>query len=511
MKELGKNKQLAINMIAALLGFAINAAISFFVAPFVRSNVGEGAYGFISMANNFVQYAHILTIALNSMASRFITVKIYEKDEVGARRYFSSVLIADGVMAVALAIIGSIVVLNIEHIVNVPENLVTDVKLLFAFIFGNFILTIISSIFGSATYIRNKLYLTSIVTIITNILRGALVFLLFSILPAHVFYMGITAMTATVVTLITNIQFTKKLVPELKLSRKYFDFKAIKELLASGLWNSVLKLGQTLLDALDILIANLLINAGAMDVLSLAKTVPVMVSNVMSTVSGVFAPNFNITYAKKQYDVLLADIRQSIKIMGVLMNVPIAALTIFGPAFFKLWIPDENVTVLQILSLLTIAKLLVSGSIDCLSNIFTITNKLKANSIAVLVSGIVSFAGTFLLVKYTDLGVYAVAGVSSVCSILRNLCFTIPYSAKCLNLKWYTFYKDVGKSVLSYLAMISVGIVTLQFIKVENWFMLVICAGVFCILCLALAYFIVLNRKERTMIKSKLLGKFLKK
>ena len=504
MKELGKNKQLAINMIAALLGFAINAAISFFVAPFVRSNVGEGAYGFISMANNFVQYAHILTIALNSMASRFITVKIYEKDEVGARRYFSSVLIADGVMAVALAIIGSIVVLNIEHIVNVPENLVTDVKLLFAFIFGNFILTIISSIFGSATYIRNKLYLTSIVTIITNILRGALVFLLFSILPAHVFYMGITAMTATVVTLITNIQFTKKLVPELKLSRKYFDFKAIKELLSSGLWNSVLKLGQTLLDGLDILIANLFINPFAMDVLSLAKTIPMMIINVMSAMTGVFAPNFNITYAKKQYDVLLADIRQSIKIMGVLMNVPIAALTIFGPAFFKLWIPDADVTVLQILSLLTIAKLLVSGSIDCLSSILTITNKLRANSIAVLVSGIVSFCGTFILVKYANLGVYAVACMGSLCSILRNLCFMVPYSAKCLNLKWYTFYKDVGKSILSYFVMVLIGSVFIQFLRIETWLMLIFSIGIYCVICLIIAYLIILNKKERIMINAKI-------
>ncbi|MGN1467418.1 MAG: hypothetical protein ACI4W1_03830 [Ruminococcus sp.] len=511
MKQLGKNQQLALNMFASLVSFGVNGAISFFIIPFVKENVGDGAYGFISLANNFVQYAHIITIALNSMASRFITIKIYEHNYEDAKKYFNSVLFSNIALAVFFVIPSIFIITFLENLINIPAAIVGDVKLLFTFIFANFLLTIISTAFSSATYICNKLYLSSIVTIITNLVRGLFLILVYSFLPPYVFYMGLTAFIMTCITSLANVSFKRRLVPELKISKKYFDFSAIKELLMSGIWNTILKLGQTLLDSLDLLITNLFINALAMDILSIAKTVPVLVSNIMSSITGVFSPSFNITYAKKQYDVLLKDIKQAMKIMGVIVNIPIALLTVFGYDFFKLWVPYQDCQALQILSLLTISKLVVSGSIDCMSSIFTITNKLKANSLAVLVSGVVSVIGTFTLVYFTDLGIFAVAGVSSVCSLLRNLCFTVPYSAHCLNLKWYTFYKDVGKSVLSYIFMIALGFVGTYFIEITNWYQLFMWGVLFGIVFLFVAYFIILNKEERNIVKEKITGKFARK
>lgn len=511
MKRLGKNQQLALNMFASLVSFGVNGAISFFIITFVKENVGDGAYGFISLANNFVQYAQIITIALNSMASRFITLKIYENNYEDAKKYFNSVLFSNIALAAFFAIPSIFIVTFLENLINIPANIVVDVKLLFTFIFANFLLTIISTVFSCATYICNKLYLSSLVTIITNLIRGTLLILVYSFLPPYVFYMGLTAFLMTGITCMANISFKRRLVPELKISRQYFDFKAIKELLMSGIWNTVLKLGQTLLDSLDLLITNLFISAVAMDVLSIAKTVPVLISNIMSSITGVFAPNFNITYAKKQYDVLLKDIKQAMKIMGIIINIPIALLTVFGYSFFKLWVPYQDCMALQILSLLTISKLIVSGSIDCMSSIFTITNKLKANSLAVLLSGVVSAIGTFLLVYFTDLGVFAVAGVSSVCSLLRNLCFTVPYSAHCLNLKWYTFYIDVGKSVLSYLVMIVIGFAGTYFLEISNWYQLIFWGVLFGVVFLSVAYFVIMNKEERNLVKQKITGKFSRK
>lgn len=511
MKQLGKNQQLALNMFAAIASFGVNGAISFFIIPFVKENVGDGAYGFISLANNFVQYAQIITIALNSMASRFITMKIYENNYEDAKKYFNSVLFSNIALAVFFAVPSVFIVAFLEKLINIPPDIAGDVKLLFTFIFANFLVTIVSTVFGSATYICNKLYLSSIVTIVTNLIRGILLLLVYSFLPPYVFYMGLIAFLMTCITSIANVSLKRRLVPELRISKKYFDFKAIKELVMSGIWNTVLKLGQTLLDSLDLLITNLFISATAMDTLSIAKTVPVLISNIMSSITSVFAPNFNITYAKKQYDVLLKDIKQAIKIIGIIINIPIALLTVFGYPFFSLWVPYQDCKALQILSLLTISRLIISGSIDCMSSIFTITNKLKANALAVLVSGVVSIICTFALVYYTDLGIFAVAGVSSVCSLLRNLCFTIPYSAYCLNLKWCTFYKDVGKSVLSYLLMIVIGFAGTYFIEISNWVQLILWGALYGVVFLCIAYFIIMNKEERNLVKQKITDKIERK
>ena len=72
-------KQFSMNFIAQFIAFFVNVGVSFFLTPFIVQNIGVDANGFVTLANNFVDYAQLFTVALNSMAGRFITIKIHQK------------------------------------------------------------------------------------------------------------------------------------------------------------------------------------------------------------------------------------------------------------------------------------------------------------------------------------------------------------------------------------------------------------------------------------------------
>ena len=57
-----------------------------------------------------------------------------------------------------------------------------------------------------------------------------------------------------------NFYYTKRYLPELKIKKQYFSFNAIKELVAAGIWNSITKLSQILLDGLDLLLSNIFVS-----------------------------------------------------------------------------------------------------------------------------------------------------------------------------------------------------------------------------------------------------------
>lgn len=61
-----------------------------------------------------------------------------------------------------------------------------------------------------------------------------------------------------------------------------------------------------------------------------------------------------------------------------------------------------------------------------LYNVFSTVNRVKTNSIVVVVSGIFSILLTITLIKYTNIGIYAVAGISTIVTLLRNMLFTLP-------------------------------------------------------------------------------------
>ena len=491
-------------MLSSVIAYAVSLGISFLLSPYIVKNIGIDAYGFIGLANNFVSYAMIITIALNSLAGRFVTIKIYEKDIDGANKYFSSVFYADGFIAILLGIISVLFIVFIERIIEIPIDILTDVKLLFVILFANCIIGIIGTVFNIATFATNKLYLNSLRNIESNVIRAVLTVLLFVFLKPRLSYISIAVFVAGVYVLLMNIYYTNKLTPYLRISRKSFDIKAVKELIFSGLWNTVSRLGQLLQEGLDLLITNIFINPVAMGVLSLAKTIPTAITGLVGTLVGVFSPNFTILYAEGKREELIKTVKQSIKIMSVICNLPIIILIVCGPLFFSLWQPTQNAEQLHILSILTCFGLVFNGGINCFYNIFTIVNKIKYNSIAICITGILNVFVVYLLLKLTNLGIYAVAGVSTAIATLRNLLFTVPYGARCLEQKWYIFYLDVIKPLVFVSVCSVVGIFIGNLIGFFTWIGLVVYASITLLISIFLGLFVLLNKDDRSLIYSKI-------
>ena len=135
---MNKNKQLIINLITTIFVLLINTLINFGLSSYIVEKIGEEAYGFISLATNFVSFATIFTTALNSMCSRFITIDIHKKNMKSANEYFTSVLFANALIILFLIVPSLIMILYLEKFIKISPNLIVDVKLLFTFIFLNF-------------------------------------------------------------------------------------------------------------------------------------------------------------------------------------------------------------------------------------------------------------------------------------------------------------------------------------------------------------------------------------
>lgn len=89
-----KNKRATlINIFAALITLGVQMFISFWLSPFVVGKLGEEAYGFINLANNFVSYASLVSVAINSMACRYISVEYNSGNKEKAKSYFAPSLL----------------------------------------------------------------------------------------------------------------------------------------------------------------------------------------------------------------------------------------------------------------------------------------------------------------------------------------------------------------------------------------------------------------------------------
>lgn len=476
---MGKNKALIINLLATILSFTVNLGINLLLTPYLTKTLGVEAYGFISLGTNLINYISLITIALNSMASRFITIEIHKENWILANQYFNSVLIGNVVAAIGLSLPVTLIIINIEKVINIPLHLIGDVKLLFMFLFINYLISIIFSTFGVATFATNKLYLKSLREIEGLILKSLILLLLIILVKPSVSIIGISGLAMISYTSLFNFYYTKKLLPAIQIKKLYFKIKLVIELFLSGIWNTVVQIGQIFLQGMDLIIANLFLNATSMGIIAISKTVPMAIISLVGVISNVFLPSLTEFYAKEDQENLLKTISRSMNLLGLVTNISVAALVIFGKDFFALWVPTEDPLTLQMLSIITIIYIVIGGPVNIVYGIFTVTNKLKVNALVVLVTGFFNVGIVFLLLKMTNGGMYVIVGVSTFIGMFRDLVFAIPYSAYCINIKKWFFYQKVLKSIVSFILTISVGSFLHRYLIINGWGSLFISAVIF--------------------------------
>lgn len=479
-----------------ILSFLIN----FILTPYITKTIGTEAFGFVSLANNFTSYAVIITIALNSYAARYITIEYHRDNKVCANQYYSSVFFADIFLASIIFIISSLFILNLEKVLNISIGLIISVKVLFFLIFVNFYLITVGNVFTTATYIKNRLDLTGIFKVISNIIEIFIFLILFSFGSPNICYIGIGILISSIVVVFTNYMLTRKLTPDLKLNVKNFSFTSVKILVFNGVWNSINSLGNTLNSGLDLIICNLMLSALSMGQLAIAKSISVIFTSLYQLISQPFQPLFLKSYADNKKGQLIKDLKFSMKLSGFFSNLAFAGFVGLGVAYYKLWIPNQNINLIYKLTVITILTSVLEGAVNPLYYIYTLTVKNKIPCIITIIGGLLNIGGMYLLIKYTNLGVYAIVWTTAVILTFINLVTNPLYMTYCLKVKWYTFYPSIFEHIFSCIVMSVVFKVISNLINPQTWIALIFTALLCCIVGAVIHIFIVLNSSEKKRI-----------
>ena len=281
-------KRLAINLITSLLSYGISIVVSFYLTPFLVNNIGKEVYGFYGLANNVVNYVNIISIALNSMAAKYITVELLQGNKIRANQYYTSIFVSNIALSVILAPVLLYIVVSIQCIFNISDIYLDDVRLLFALVFSTMIINLVSSIFGCATYTTNRIDLRAYTDLGRALLRVILYILVFTVFKPSIIYVGFVALILEVYNSIVQIFLKRRLEDNLQLKKKFFNLRLVIDTMKVGVWNSLNHLGDLLLSSSDLMVANIMIGESASGNISIIKTMPTLISGVITAINGVF-------------------------------------------------------------------------------------------------------------------------------------------------------------------------------------------------------------------------------
>jgi O-antigen/teichoic acid export membrane protein len=499
-------RRFVINLVSNFFSALSGVGISFFLTPYIVEHLGKEAYGFFPLSNNFVMYAGIITTALNSMSSRYITISLEKKDIKEVNTYFNSVLFGNILISLGFVVVSAVFCFFIDRILDIPGHLLYDVRLLFIFIFISLIINVSSAVFSVTAFALNRFDKLAFINIISNVLKLGIIIILFYFFTPRIYFLGVVTAVTAVYICYANYRITKKLLPEVQIDLSFFSRSALSLIVGSGIWNSIMAMSNVINTQLDLLIANHFFKASGMGFLSLTKFIPNAIYILLGIIVPIFLPEMLKAYAQNDMRKLKLNLDLSFKAIFLVVLMPLAVFFVYGDVFFKLWLPTQDSKALHILSVITLVPFIVHGTIETVYHVFVITNKLKIASFWGIFISILNFILVILLCLYSSLGVYAIPVAALISGVFSHLTFTPLYAAYCLKeSRWYFFVKMIkGLSGFIVLILITFGWRKLNLMTTDTWLTFMANCFILGIILLIVTLFMKFDKATRTDVYKKL-------
>lgn len=432
------NLPLLRSLIFGAISITLNLFIALFLTPRIIGQVGIDAYGFVSLSSNIMSYLSIITAALNAYAARYISISYLKNDLKNFNVYYNTVFWGNVVIGSILLVILAIFIINIDNFLNISDGLVTDVQWLFGFVGLNYFVGLASVAWKIYGQIKDRVDVTNLIEGIAGLLQLIILVVMFHCMTLKVWYVGFAMFIPSIFIFIVSVKQSFRFMPEIKIKIRDISGWAFKTLILKGIWNSIDGFGNTLNSGLDLLITDLMLSPIEMGKVSVAKSVSGIIPKFYSMISQSFYPQILNAYSQNNIAELILRYKKSMKTCAIITNTIFICFVFLGRDFLTLWIPNQDIETIFTLTLLSIAPCIIEGATYPLYSVYTLTTRVVVPTIITIISGIINVISMYILLKYTELGIYAVVFTTAIIVTLVHFITPI-YSCMCLKIKYFTF------------------------------------------------------------------------
>jgi len=486
---------------ASNAGFiAVQVVANLWLTPFLIGYLGIAAFGMIPLVNSITAYMSILTTALDTALSRFLVIDLERGDARLANKTFNTALF--GLIGIILALSPVVVALSLAFptLFNVPRGWEVDASWLFALVALTSFVTVVGSNFAVSPFIHSQFLLSNTVSLVGLLARIGLIVILFSLLPARLWYAGGGALIAAVISLLGFALLWHKLTPELRIQITAFERSRLQSLMGMGGWVIVNTLGAMLLSRVDLIVVNAFFGAALTGGYGSVAQFSLLMEYLATAAGTAVRPVILIKYAQQDFAGLQRLSLQSIKLLGLALALPVGLLCGFSRPLLSVWLgPDYEF--LAILLIIIIAHQSLNLSVRPLLYVQTAYNRVRWPGIATLLCGGASLGLAVLLATWGKWGVAGVALAVAVAWTAKNAMYVPIYTAHIMKVRWWTFLPSLGPSVIGTLA-VGFAAYGLALVQVPNsWLNLAGSAAIISLLYAAGVWEIGLSRADRQLLR----------
>lgn len=431
-----KVNRFQVNVILGIANGIISALQTLWFIPYIKSFLGNEAYGYVSVINGLVNTLMIISVSVGVMSTRFIVVNLEQGNKKKASHYYSTEFFSLLIIGLLISILGIILSFNLRKVMNISSGYYNDVQILFLMTLFSFLIQLISAPFSASFYVKNSLFITYLIFICDYLSRIMMTIFLFSNGEKVIWSSALATDLVYLGMILIYYIYTRKNLPELILSKSLFKIKYLWDVMRSGLWVGISYAGNVMLSSLTTYFSNIFCGVIITGIYSAIMQLNIIENTVLSVLISSILPKMFKLYSNDDNQSLYNYVIDSMILTTLFIGLISSGIVVYGSDFMSLWMGKEFVKY-RLLIVLTVIYLPFTLPSQVINQVFTVKNKVAIPAIATLLFGMLNVFLIIIFTKWLNLGIYGIAISAVIVQVLRDDIFYPLYLKNIINrVKW---------------------------------------------------------------------------
>ena len=494
------NKRIAKNAFFLYGRMIVVLFVSLYTTRIVLNTLGVVDYGIFNVVAGFVSMFAFLNSAMTNTTQRYYS---YERDmssiENKMETYNTALLIQIGIAVILVILLESFGIWYINHKMTIPVERLSAANWVFQFSTLALVFVVLQIPYSAAIIAHEKMDFYAIVSIVDVFLKLIVVLILPHVSYDKLIFYGMTSLLIAISNFTLYFFYSKHNFQEIRFKR-VFKIDKFRSMLSFTGWN-VLESFAYVIQGQGL---NVLINAFFGPVVNAARGVAYTIQNALNgfseNISTAFRPQLVSSFAKGDFDrtrTMMFSMSKFCFVMLCTLSVPIVIeLKYILNLWLKGTIPDYTI----VFTFIVLANMLLGSLNMPISQTVQATGYVKNYQVlrSLLVTSTLPIAWYFLKLGFSPVSVYIVMIIISA--------INQPLSMALLHRKFSYSYVSYIKQVLFpciiFLLTTPIPGLIINSILSESFFRLCIVTIVSVCFAGTMAYFVILNKSEKQMLKS---------
>lgn len=490
-------KQLVRNLGSNLAGFGLGLLSNIVLTPYWITHLGVAAYGLVPLTNSLVAYLGVIAAVLSSSVSRFVMIEVSRGDLARANRVFNTSLWGSVAVAVAALAVGGAASAHIDHLIAVPEGFRGDAILMFALGSVAFVVSVLQTPFGAATYAANRIDLNNWSGVAMRIVQIAVGVGLVSTVYARPAALMLASLAGCIVGAAAAVWYWRQYMPWCRIAW-LVDRDVLRAQLAFGGWAVINLIGALLYLQIDLLVANRMLGPLVAGQYAALGQWSLLIRGLGGSLGTILGPSVTHYYARNEMEPLVQYVQRSVLAVGLFLALPIGIVSGLARPLLTSWL-GAAYSHFDWLLLLMVLPLSVNVAVTPLFILQGAANRVRTPALVTLVMGAANLALAVVLTR--PLGLYGIAAAGAVMLTAKNVIFTPIYTARALGCRWDVFFREIAKAALLACVVAGCGLAISHSVSVDSWPRIAVASLALGVVYVPLVWLGALTSAERRVLK----------